>query len=95
MWSGAYPIGIYGVAATQLAISLDSPVFRVVSTVVLIVLVIYWLYLVLWSLPMVISGEFFLSEVLHEMEKEREKRDEGEEGARAGRASASDASTAV
>ena len=71
MWSGAYPIGIYGVAATQLAISLDSPVFRVVSTIILIVMVIYWLYLVIYSLPMVLSGEMFLGEVLHEMEKER------------------------
>jgi tellurite resistance protein TehA-like permease len=71
-WSSAYPIGVYGLASSQLAIDLDSPTFRVVTAIVLVILVINWLYLMGRTLPMVLSGEWFLKEA-YEEGKEREK----------------------
>ena len=72
MWSAAYPIGIYGVAVTQLAIDLDSVAFRVISSIILVVSVLYWLYLIAYTLPMVLSGELFLAEMYEKDKKERE-----------------------
>mgnify|MGYP006876474623 CR=1 FL=1 len=71
MWSSTYPFGVYGVAASQFAIDFDSTAFKVITTIVLLLLVIYWLYLVACTLPMVASGELFLRDVFEEMEKEK------------------------
>lgn len=78
MWSSAYPLGAYGLAATQFATDFDSPAFKVVSTIVLIVLVIWWLYLIVCTIPMIISGELLLAEAYEEMKKHREKHNEPE-----------------
>lgn len=86
MWSAAYPLGAYGVASTQLAIDLGSTAFNVISTIILIVLVIYWLFLVICTVPMIASGELFLSEAKEQMDEK--KNDERE---RKGRASESTA----
>lgn len=81
MWSAGYPLGAYGVTCSQLAIDFDSPTFRVVTSIILVVLVLYWLYLVVYTLPLVLCGELFLAEAVdsHEEEKmaqraERERR---------------------
>ena len=78
MWSAAYPLGVYGVACTQLAIDLDSPTFRVIASIVLVVSVLYWFYLVAFTLPLVISGELFLAEAKEDREnaklREQEER---------------------
>ncbi len=81
MWSAGYPLGAYGVTCSQLAIDFDSPTFRVVASIILVVSVLYWLYLVVYTLPLVLCGELFLAEAVdsHEEEKmaqraERERR---------------------
>ena len=72
MWSGAFPLGAYGLCANQIAVSLNSPAFRVVSTVVLVVLAIYWLVSMAFTIPLVCSGEIFLAGVYEQMVKDRE-----------------------
>lgn len=76
MWSAAYPFGAYGIVATQFAIDFDSPTFRVVSSIILVFMVLLWLWLVLSTLPMVISGELLLGEAWEEMQKDKEKKAE-------------------
>lgn len=71
MWSAAYPVGAYGVACSQLAIDFDSPTFRVLTAIILVVLVLYWFYLIGNTLPMVLSGELFLAEALDSHEEEK------------------------
>ncbi len=71
MWSAAYPIGAYGFACSQLATDFDSPTFRVVTAIILVVLVLYWLYLFISTLPMLLSGELFLSGAMDEHEEEK------------------------
>ncbi|WVF70057.1 hypothetical protein IAT40_004844 [Kwoniella sp. CBS 6097] len=91
MWSTIYPVGVYGLTCSKLASDLDSRAFRVVSTIILIVVVIYWLYLIAFTLPAVVSGELFLAEALEKHEKENAE-EEGrlrgnsreEEGSRSG-----------
>jgi hypothetical protein len=72
MWSGAFPLGAYGLCANQIAISLDSPAFRVVSTIVLVVLVIYWLVSMAFTIALVWSGELFLSDAYQKLVKDGE-----------------------
>lgn len=88
-WSAAYPLGVYGVACSQLTIDLDSRAFAVVTTIVSIALFCYWVTLVIYTIPSIVSGELFLAEVVEKREEEakhRESRDglmqngEGEEG---------------
>jgi hypothetical protein len=73
---------MYGVVASQLAIDLDSPAFRVISSIVLVVVVINWLYLVYNTLVRIWTGEWFLKEALEEM-REKKREDGGSEEARA------------
>ncbi|WVQ97817.1 hypothetical protein IAU59_004932 [Kwoniella sp. CBS 9459] len=93
MWSALYPVGVYGVACTKLTSDLDSRALRVVSTIILITTVIYWLYLIIFTLPAVVSGELFLAEAMGKYEKShteeegrlrRNSREEEEEGSRSG-----------
>lgn len=82
MWSAAYPIAIFGVACTQIAKDLDSPAFDGIASAILIIAVIHWIWLVIYTVPMVISGELFLSEAEHLRKQEQEamedKQHEGE-----------------
>lgn len=83
MWSSAYPFGAYGVVASQFAIDFDSIAFRVITTIILLVLIIYWLYAIICTLPMVVSGELFLGDLVRQREKEEKDRggeDEEREG---------------
>ena len=73
MWSAAYPLGVYGIACTQLAIDFDSPAFRVIASIVLVVALLYWLYLIAFTIPMVLSGELFLAEAMEHKEEEEER----------------------
>ena len=73
MWSAAYPFGAYGLTCSQLAIDLDSSTFRVITAIILVVLVSYWLYLVVFTLPLIVSGKLFLEEAYHEQEEEKER----------------------
>lgn len=87
MWSSAYPFGAYGVVASQFAIDFDSIAFRVITTIILFVLIIYWLYAIICTLPMVVSGELFLGDLVKEREKEEKDRggeDEEREGGERG-----------
>lgn len=77
MWSAAYPIGAYGVACTQLAIDLESTAFRIIATIVLVVLVIFWLLLIAYTVPSLISGELLLEGAKAEMDEEKRKEQEG------------------
>lgn len=67
-----YPCGVYGVACTQIAKDLDSPAFKGIASAILIISVIHWLWLVIYTVPMIISGELFLSEA-KELEREEEE----------------------
>lgn len=86
MWASLYPVGVMGIACTQIAKDLDSPVFKGIASGILIIAVLHWLWLVVYTVPMVISGELFLSEV-KEMEeeeaKEKEKKLQGQSDGRA------------
>lgn len=86
MWSAAYPYGTYGIACSQFSTDFDSPAFAVITSIILVTLVILWLYLVIATIPMVISGELFLAEALEEMEKHREESKAGEKPGRGTRA---------
>jgi hypothetical protein len=68
----AYPIGIFGVACSQFATDFDSPAFRVITAIILVCLVIFWLWLVLYTLPMIISGELLLANARSKLEEEEE-----------------------
>ncbi|OCF37564.1 hypothetical protein I316_00690 [Kwoniella heveanensis BCC8398] len=70
MWSAIYPLGTYGLMCSKLSSDLDSRAFRVVSTIILVAVVIYWLYLIVFTLPAVVSGELFLAEAMEKHEKE-------------------------
>lgn len=69
MWASLYPIGVMGIACTQIANDLDSPAFKGIASGILIIAVIHWIWLVIYTLPMIMSGELFLSEA-KETEKE-------------------------
>ena len=77
MWSTAYPIGTYGVASSQFAIDFDSIAFRVITTIILIISVIYWFYLIIYTLPMILSGEAFLGALVEEKGKRGERKEGG------------------
>jgi hypothetical protein len=64
----AYPLGIFGVACTQFAIDFDSPAFRVISTAICILSVIYWIFLAVYTMPLLVSGELLLREAVEEEE---------------------------
>lgn len=70
MWSALYPFGAYGIAAEQISVDLDSSAFKVLTSMILVVLVIYWIYCVIWTLVQFVSGELFLAEALKEREEE-------------------------
>lgn len=74
-WSAAYPLGAYGVASEQLAIDLGSTAFKVISTIMLVLLAVLWIYLVICTVPMIASGELFLAEAKEKMD---EKKNDGE-----------------
>jgi len=73
MWSGAYPLGVYGIACSQLSVDFNSPTFRVLTSIILVVQLLYWFYLVVFTLPMVFSGELLLGEPVERLEKEKEE----------------------
>jgi tellurite resistance protein TehA-like permease len=79
MWSAAYPVAMFGVACTQIAKDLDSPAFEGIASAILIIAVIHWLWLVIYTVPMIISGELFLSEAEH-LKKQEQEAMEGKEG---------------
>lgn len=79
-WAAAYPIGAYGVACTQLAIDLNSTAFKVVASIVLVILVIFWLALMALTIPALVSGELLLKEVKQSMDKEKERKEEEQPG---------------
>ena len=93
MWSGAFPIGAYGLCANQIAISLNSPAFRVVSSLMLVILVVYWLASLALTIPLVLSGELFLADAHQKMVKDREGK--GRQGKRVDDTSASRPSDAM
>jgi fatty acid desaturase len=62
----AYPLGVFGVACTQFAIDFDSPAFRVISTAICILSVIYWIFLAVYTLPLL---ELLLHEAVQEEEE--------------------------
>jgi len=66
----AYPVGVFGVACTQFADDFDSPAFRVIATMITIVSVIFWLFLVVYTLPLIVSGELLLDNDAHKEEEE-------------------------
>jgi hypothetical protein len=79
MWSAAYPVAMFGVACTQIAKDLDSPAFEGIASAILVIAVIHWLWLVIYTVPMIISGELFLSEAEH-LKKQEQEAMEGKEG---------------
>lgn len=83
-WSAAYPIGAYGLACSQLTIDFDSRAFAVVTTIVAVVLFIYWILLVLYTIPSIASGELFLASVVEEREEEERNRESQDGLLRAG-----------
>lgn len=68
----AYPIGAFGVACTQFADDFDSPAFRVIATIICIISVVFWLFLVVYTLPLIITGELLLGNARHKLEEEEE-----------------------
>ena len=86
MWSAAYPIAVFGIACTEIAKDLDSPAFEGIASALLIIAVVHWIWLVIYTIPMVLSGELFLSEADH-LREEEEKAMKGlqqdKEGSRA------------
>lgn len=86
MWSAAYPIAVFGVACTEIAKDLDSPAFEGIASALLIIAVIHWIWLMIYTIPMVISGELFLSEADHLRKEEKEAMEgmqQDKEGSRA------------
>ncbi len=71
-WSSAYPIGVYGLACGQLATAFNSAALKGITSAILVLLVLWWLYLVVCTIPMAISGELFLSDLsqLDEIDKQ-------------------------
>jgi hypothetical protein len=80
MWSGAYPIGVFGIACNQIGVDLDSPAFKGIASAILIIAVIHWIWLVIYTLPMIVSGELFLAEAKHLSEEEAEAEKMGSQG---------------
>lgn len=80
MWSGAYPIGVFGIACNQIATDLDSPAFKGIASAILIIAVIHWIWLVIYTLPMIVSGELFLGEAEHLSKEEAEAEKKGSQG---------------
>lgn len=68
---------MFGVASTQFADDFDSPAFRVISTIICVISVIFWLFLVVYTLPLLISGELLLQNGRHKGEEEEEEEEEG------------------
>lgn len=61
-----------GIACTQIAKDLDSPAFKGIASGILIIAILHWIWLLVYTVPMVISGELFLSET-EEMKEGEEK----------------------
>jgi hypothetical protein len=47
------------------------------TSIILVVLVIYWLLLMVYTIPSLISGELLLAEAKAEMDKEKKQEEEG------------------
>ncbi|KAJ9123339.1 hypothetical protein QFC22_001538 [Naganishia vaughanmartiniae] len=75
MWSGAYPIKVFGVACNQIGVDLDSPAFKGLATAILIIAFIHWIWLVIFTLPMIASGELFFAEA-EKLSKEESGRED-------------------
>ncbi|KAJ9107341.1 hypothetical protein QFC21_000791 [Naganishia friedmannii] len=84
MWSGAYPIGIFGIACNQIGVDLDSPAFKGIASAILIIAVIHWIWLVIYTIPMIVSGELFLAEAEHLSKEEAEAEKKMSHGEAAG-----------
>ena len=61
-WSALYPTGVYALHAGQLAMDFDSPAFRTVNTIFVVLLLLGWLYCVIRTIPGIVSGQLFLEE---------------------------------
>lgn len=90
MWSAAYPLGIYDIASSQFATDLQSTAFSVVSSATLLIAVLYWAYLVIYTLPMVFTGSLFLHDAHEELEKEKRDKENASENSKMETAGQSD-----
>lgn len=75
MWSSIYPWGTYALVLSQLASDFNSPAFRVICSIFVIIAVLYWMWLIVKTIPNIISGEALKAEM---KKRDEEKQQHGQ-----------------
>jgi len=76
IWGFTFPLGVFTVATTALATELDSKAFKIIGTILSIVVILLWLYVAAWTTYKSIDGTMFIAPCLGpsgEAPKRREK----------------------